>query len=92
MLVCKRNIQVEDIKRNCLTEDLTVKFIRSNLPEKLKYNENIINNSRFYFAVLIASDESLTTSEKDSYVKMLTKDIRIIGIMNEYIGCDELDL
>lgn len=66
-------------------------YVRSLVPDKYKHVDAIFHNTRYLLNLQVLKSGEFTLQEKTWLNAELTKDIHVVGYMDVYITCGELE-
>lgn len=66
-------------------------YVWTLVSDRYKHFDAIYHNTRYYINLEILKDNSIPLDKKMSISKLLTKNIRTVGYMGEYITCQDLE-
>lgn len=66
-------------------------YVWTLVPEKFKHLDVIYHNTRYYINMCILQDTGISLDVKTQISKLLTRSIRVVGYMDKYITCRDLD-
>lgn len=66
-------------------------YIRSLMPERYKHIDAIYHNTRYYLNLEVLKASDISMEKKVSLSEKLTKNIRVVGYMDVYITCKDLE-
>lgn len=66
-------------------------YVHSLIPERYKHIDAIYHNTRYYLNLEVLKSKDITMDKKTSISKKLTKNIRVVGYMDVYITCKDLE-
>lgn len=66
-------------------------YVRSTVPPAYRHVDAIYHNTRYYLNTCVLEDSSLTMKVKQQLSDMLTRNIRTVGVLGEWVTCNELD-
>lgn len=66
-------------------------YIRTLVPDRYKHIDAIYHNTRYYINLEVLKAKDITMQKKMALSKLLTKGIRVVGYMDVYITCTDLE-
>lgn len=71
--------------------DALCEYIHSLVPERYKHQDAIYHNTRYYLNLEVLKAKDITMEKKTSLSQKLTRNIRVVGYMDVYITCKDLE-
>lgn len=91
MIIANLNYSSSElIKRMDNFEELC-EYIRSTIPPAYRHVDAIYHNTRYYLNTRVLADTSLTMKIKKQLSDKLTTNIRTVGVLGNWVTCNELD-
>ena len=91
MIIANLNYSKSELVSRMNNFDELCKYVRSTIPEKYRHVDAIYHNTRYYLNTCVLEDDTLNLSVKKQLSDILTKNIRVVGVLGEWVPCSELD-
>ena len=66
-------------------------YIRSLVPDRYVHQDAIYHNTRYFINLEVLKAKDITMNKKTALSQMLTRNIRVVGYMDVYITCKDLE-
>lgn len=90
MVVGTKDIDIQEVNRVIQRKEDIIEYAINLVPRIIRHNTEIVNNQRYYLALLIRKNESIRFYNRMSICNKLIKDIEIFGVANEIVDFEEL--
>lgn len=91
MIVAVRGFDFDTVHKIITSDGDICKYIDDLIPPTYKHCDAIRYNTRYYLYTLAMSSEQFTLYEKGWLNQKLTKDLHVVGYIDEYIPVDILE-
>lgn len=91
MIIATKAVNYEELLKRKLDYDAMCEYVRGLVPSGVKHVEAIYHNTRYYFNYMVLRNESIPLADKKILSDVLTKNIRVVGVMGTYVSVNEVE-
>lgn len=91
MIIATKVVNYEELlKRKSDYEGLCA-YIRELMPKEVRDVDAIYHNTRYYYNYMVLRNNSIPLKDKKALSNILTRNIRVVGIMGTYVSINEIE-
>lgn len=90
MIVWDKTVELADLEKHCSSADAFLQFCDSIVPEGYRHIVQLLNNQRYYCALLLRKSERVNWDKKKAIIKAVMDDICVIGYSDVVMAVDEI--
>lgn len=90
MIVGTKDVEAYDVAQYCRDVITLRNYCDSLVPRILRHNQTIINNQRYFIALVVREIKSIPYSKRKTLYEGLLEGVSITGLANEIYDFDDL--
>lgn len=91
MIIATNSFDMNKVVRLSESYEELCSYIMSLVPERYRHIDAIYHNTRYYLNLEVLKSKDIPMDKKTALSKLLTKGIRVVGYMDIYITCNEME-
>lgn len=90
MIIGSKDVDAYDVREHCTSVPSLRQYSDSLVPRILSHNMQIINNQRYYIAMIVRTIVSIPYAERKSLYEGLLEGVGVTGCINEIYDFEDL--
>lgn len=91
MIIATNSFDMDEVVKLSGDYEKLCLYVMSLVPERYKHIDAIYHNTRYFINLEVLKSKDIPLDKKTELSKHLTKGIRVVGYMDIYITCNELE-
>lgn len=91
MIVATNKFDIDEVIKIVKSRGPLLEYVTGITPENYRHIDGIIHNTRYLLYLTILKSKKFTLDEKAWVTETLTKGLHVVGYMDVYINCQELE-
>ena len=91
MIIATNSFDMDKVLRLVGNYEGLCEYVKSLVPDRYKHIDAIYHNTRYFLNLEVLKSKDIPMDKKTELSKLLTKGIRVVGYMDVYIACNEME-
>ena len=91
MIIATKVVHYDELLKRKLDYEAMCEYIHSLVPPEVKNVDAIYHNTRYYFNYMVLRNDSISLADKKTLSNLLTRNIRVVGVMGTYVAFSDLE-